>query len=84
MGKIVMRVAAGVFTAALTLISSISVAQQPAEVTVQASRFLNSKVAGQTSTGIAISDVTLNYKVSPAGLDLASQSGGHGIRKTRQ
>ena len=72
MTKIVIRVAVGLFAAAL--VGSMAVAQQTEEVTVQASRTVEKHV-GHTSTGIPIVDVSLAYGVSYAGLDLASHAG---------
>jgi UrcA family protein len=72
MAKVVTGVAVGLFAAALA--SGVVAAQQPEEVSVQASRIL-AKQAGRDPVGIPIINVSLAYGVSYAGLDLVSSAG---------
>jgi UrcA family protein len=72
MAKVVARVAVGLFAAALA--SSVVVAQQTEEVSVQASRIF-AKQAGRDPAGIPIMNISLSYGVSYAGLDLVSSAG---------
>jgi UrcA family protein len=72
MAKVVTGIAVGLFAA--TLASSVVVAQQTEEVSVQASRIL-AKQAGRDPAGIPIMNVSLSYGVSYAGLDLVSSAG---------
>src|ERR1700675_942830 len=72
MAKIVTRVAVGMFAAALA--SSVVVAEQTEEVSVQASRIF-AKQDGRGAMGMPITNVSLSYSVSYAGLDLVSNAG---------
>ena len=67
--------------AACALFSSVSIAQDVQEVTVQATRILNKKTVGHTSSGIQIIDVSVAYGVSAADLDLASHVGALALEK---
>jgi UrcA family protein len=57
------------------IVASLAVAQDADEVTVTASRVLTETPAGRTASGVPITDISLSYGVSYAGLDLASHSG---------
>ena len=57
------------------LAGSWALAQNVQEVTVQATRAVNTKVVGHTGTGVPITDLSLSYGVSLAGLNLATNSG---------
>jgi UrcA family protein len=60
---------------ALGLFGTVALGQEPAEVTVVATRMVSAKVASTSPTGIPIVDVSLSYGVSTVGLDLASHEG---------
>lgn len=67
------KVAAG--TVALALIGGSAIAQQVQEIEVTAFRHVTTKPAGQTtSSGIPITDLSLDYHVSLEGLDLTKTS----------
>jgi len=66
---------------ASALISGVVIAQNVEEITVQGTRVMNEKNAGQTSTGIPIVDVSLSYGVSYTDLNLASQYGPIALEK---
>ena len=68
-------VAAAVGVSAAALVSTGAVAQTMEQVTVQATRNVNTKVVGKTSSGVPIKEVSLSYGVSTAGLDLATVAG---------
>lgn len=73
MSSIVIRVAAGLFAGAL--LGNFALAQQIQEVTVQASRIVEQKQVGRSSSGVPIVDMSLAYGVSYADLDLVSHAG---------
>ena len=58
-----------------------TIARNVEEVDVQAKRALNVNVVGRTSSGVPMADVSLNYDVSVAGLDLASNAGAAELEK---
>ena len=60
---------------ALSFACTVVLAQEPAEVTVVATRLVSAKVASASSTGVPIVDVSLSYGVSTVGLDLPSHEG---------
>jgi len=66
---------------ASALIGGVVVAQNMEEITVQGTRVLDVKSAGQNSTGVPIVDVSLSYGVSFADLNLASQYGPIALEK---
>jgi UrcA family protein len=72
MTRILARGAIGLL--AVTSVSTMVIAQDMGEVTVQASRIVT-KTEGKTASGIPIVDVSLTYGVSTKGLDLASHAG---------
>src|SRR5271168_2227376 len=72
MAKISIGVAVGFFAAAWA--SSIVVAQQTEEVSVQASRIF-AKQVGRDTAAMPIMNISLSYGVSYAGLDLVSKAG---------
>jgi UrcA family protein len=74
-------VAAAVGVAAAAVVSSGAVAQTVAEVTVQATRNVSTKLVGKTSSGIPIQEVSFSYGVSTAGLDLATVAGAEELDK---
>lgn len=71
---------------AVALLAGISVSagviaeEEMGEVTVQASRIVK-KLIGTTSSGVPIEEVSLSYRVSAAGLDLASGDGAAEMQK---
>jgi UrcA family protein len=73
----------GVTVAAIVsaLISSMVVAQNLEEITVQGTRVLDIKDAGRSNTGLPIRDVSLTYGVNIADLDLATQYGPIALEK---
>lgn len=72
MTRILVRGAVGLL--AVASVSTMVIAQDMGEVTVQASRVVT-KNEGKTASGIPIVDVSLTYGVSTKGLDLASHAG---------
>jgi UrcA family protein len=72
---------AGVGLFAIALVSSTAIAQKAEDVTVQASRVVNTKTAGYTSSRVPITDVSLTYRVNLADLDLASSAGATQLEK---
>ena len=73
----------GVTVAAIAsaLISSMVVAQNLEEITVQGTRVLDTKDAGRSNTGFPIRDISLSYGVNIADLDLATQYGPIALEK---
>jgi UrcA family protein len=67
-------VKAAVGTVASVLVG-IAMAQNVEEVTVHAQSGLTTKVVGRTSSGLPLTDISLSYVASAAGLDLASDAG---------
>ncbi|MGO8858043.1 MAG: UrcA family protein [Steroidobacteraceae bacterium] len=66
----------GLTVAAIAFVSSIAVAQSLQEITVQATRILNTKIVGRSETsGAPILDVSVSYGVKIDDLDLASHYG---------
>jgi UrcA family protein len=65
---------------AVTSVSTIVVAQDMGEVTVQASRVV-AKTVGKTASGIPIVDISVSYGVSTKDLDLASHAGALELQK---
>ena len=62
--------------AAVAFMSSIAVAQNLQEITVQATRILNTKTVGRNpTTGAPILDVSVSYGIKYDDLDLASHYG---------
>jgi UrcA family protein len=59
---------------AVSSVSTLVVADDMGEVTVQASRVV-SKTVGKTASGIPIVDVSLSYGVNAKDLDLSSHAG---------
>ena len=78
--KTLMRVTVAAAIASV-LISGVVVAQSLEEITVQGTRVLDAKSAGQNSMGIPIVDVSVSYGVSIADLNLASQYGPIALEK---
>jgi UrcA family protein len=78
MTRILVRGAIGLL--ALTAVSTMVIAQDMGEVTVQASRVVT-KTVGRTASGIPIVDVSLSYGVSTQGLDLSSRAGALELQK---
>jgi UrcA family protein len=78
MTRILVRGAIGLL--AVTSVSTLVIAQDMGEVTVQASRVV-SKSVGKTASGVPIVDVSLSYGVSTQGLDLASHAGALELQK---
>jgi len=73
----------GLTVAAIAFVSSIAVAQSLQEITVQATRILNTKIVGRSETsGAPILDVSVSYGVKIDDLDLASHYG-HPTREAR-
>ncbi len=70
-----------VVTMASVLISSICVAQELQEVTVQGKRILNTITVSHSAMNPPILDVSLSYGVSTAGLDLGTQAGAAELEK---
>jgi UrcA family protein len=68
-------VQAAVAAIASMLVGRVAIAQNVEEVTVQAKHGLTTKVVGRTSSGIPLTDISLSYDASAAGLDLASNAG---------
>jgi UrcA family protein len=73
----------GVTVAAIAsaLISSMVIAQNLEEITVQGTRVLDIKDAGRSNTGMPLRDVSLSYGVNIADLDLATQYGPMALEK---
>ena len=71
------RIHSGIAVSAIAslLVGASAIAQQVEEVPVTATRTLDEKPAGHTSSGIPLIDISLSYGVSYAGLDLATHSG---------
>jgi UrcA family protein len=82
MGRVVICALSGALAAAL--IGGAAVAQQAEDVTVQATRIPNIKTVGHTMSGIPIKEMSLSYRISTAGLDLASHAGAMGLEKRVQ
>jgi UrcA family protein len=82
MDKVVICALSGALAAAL--IGGAAVAQQAEDVTVQATRIPNIKTVGHTMSGIPIKEMSLSYRISTAGLDLASHAGAMGLEKRVQ
>jgi len=59
----------------LTLLAGSVLAENIPEVTVQATRIVNAKITGRSASGIPITDLSVSYGVSLAGLNLATNSG---------
>lgn len=78
MTRILIRGAIGLL--AVTSVSTLVVADDMGEVTVQASRVV-SKTVGTTASGIPIVDVSLSYGVSAKDLDLSSHAGFMAMQK---
>lgn len=78
MTRIVIRAAIGLF--AVTAVSTVVVAEDMGEVTVQASRVVKQTV-GKTASGVPIVDIALSYGVSAKDLDLASHAGAMELQK---
>jgi len=72
MSKILVGAAVAVLASAL--VNSAAVAQQTQEVRVEAARIVKT-AAGKAASGVEINDMSLSYRVSYAGLDLASHAG---------
>ena len=70
MRKILIGATAAMLACALA--SSVALAQQLTEVTVQATRMVTTKILGTTSSGIPIVGVELGYTVSTAGINFVS------------
>ncbi len=79
MSTVQLKVAAA--TAALALMAGGAMAQGTPEVKVQATRDVTAKVAGHTTSGVPILDLSLTYGVSLAGLDLSTSSGANEAAK---
>lgn len=73
------KVAAG--TLALALIAGSAIAQQLAEIEVTAFRHVTTTPAGRTTSGIPITDLSLDYHVSLGDLDLSTNSGADAAAK---
>jgi UrcA family protein len=78
MTRIVIRAAIGLL--AVTSLSTVVVAEDMGEVTVQASRVVKQTV-GKTASGVPIVDIALSYGVSAKDLDLASHAGAMELQK---
>jgi UrcA family protein len=78
--KALMRVTVAAAIAS-ALISGAVVAQSLEEITVQGTRVLDVKSAGQNTMGVPIVDVSVSYGVSIADLNLASQYGPIALEK---
>jgi UrcA family protein len=78
MTRILIRGAIGLL--AVTSVSTLVVADDMGEVTVQASRVV-SKTVGNTASGVPIQDVSLSYGVSAKDLDLSSHAGFMAMQK---
>ena len=79
MTRILIRVAIGLLAA--TSVSTLVIAEDMGEVTVQASRVVNKETVGRTASGVPIVDISLSYGVSAKGLDLASHAGAMELQK---
>ncbi len=80
MSRIPCGVAVALFSA--VSVSSIAVAQQIEGVVVEASHIVQSSVTGRNpATGGDIVSMTVSYRVSYAGLDLASKAGATELEK---
>ena len=60
---------------ALGLAAAAALAEEPAQVTVVATRMVSTTIASTSPTGTPIVDVSLSYGVSTVGLDLSSREG---------
>ena len=78
MRKMLIAGAVGAFAASLA--AGIAIAQATTEVTVEATRVLQTHV-GKTASGVPINDVSLSYGVSYSGLDIASPAGAAQLEK---
>jgi len=78
MTRIVIRAVIGLL--AVTAVSTVVVAEDMGEVTVQASRVVKQTV-GKTASGVPIVDIALSYGVSAKDLDLASHAGAMELQK---
>ncbi len=78
MKKMLIATAVGVLASSLA--GAIAFAQTTTEVTVEATRVIQTTV-GKTATGIPINEISLSYGVSYAGLDLASTAGAAQLEK---
>src|ERR1039458_1615628 len=74
-------VAAAVGVSAAAVVSTGAVAQTMGQITVQATRNVSTKLVGSTSSGVPITEVSLSYGVSTAGLDLATVAGAEELDK---
>lgn len=75
MKTIITRVAVGAVASALLGGMAFAQSQNMGEITVEGTRVVTTKLAGKTSSGIPIRDVSLSYGVLLKGLDLASHAG---------
>jgi UrcA family protein len=78
MTRTVIRAAIGLL--AVTSVSTIVLAQDMGEVTVQATRVSKERV-GTTASGVPIVDSSLSYGVSVKDLDLSSHAGAVALQK---
>jgi UrcA family protein len=56
-------------------IGGIASAQNVPEVTVQGTRMVTTKIVGPSSSAVPVTDISISYSVSTAGLDLTSHAG---------
>lgn len=61
--------------ASVGVIAGAAGAQNVSEVTVEGTRIVAGKVVGPSSSTVPVTDVSISYDVSAAGLDLASRAG---------
>jgi UrcA family protein len=60
---------------AAAAIGSMASAQDTQEVTVQGTRMVTTKIVGPSSSAVPVTDISISYGVSTAGLDLRSHAG---------
>jgi UrcA family protein len=56
-------------------IGGVAGAQDVQEVTVQGTRIVTTKIVGPSSSAVPVTDISISYGVSTAGLDLKSHAG---------
>lgn len=78
MGRLYFKVVVG---AAMVLIAGGAIAQELQEIEVTAFRHVTAKPAGRGTSGIPITDLSLDYHVSLEDLDLSTRSGADAAAK---
>jgi UrcA family protein len=74
-GEVVVKIISAISAGALMLLCGNLMAQNPAEVKVEATRVLSKETNSRGPTNFPMTDLSLAYGVSLAGLNLATKSG---------